>query len=274
MSASSPCKEKSNNHSGRSRESGENPDPSPIRNNNYGGGIPALDKSQFAPFDSDIRDDCRDLLEYCQSQIYGHVYLQCPGLCTKLLEEEGVVGTSHENPDALYEAGTLRTYPHGDLIDADRFEGYVLVLAIVPLLPGMSVYYYDMMEFLHKVFVPTVEFVLLPIDHDHGIHIKMREERNGNGGKVVVLEEESAITVTKTHPWIKHLISIKPRSGLGARGEEDGVTTIEQRPLQTDRVTIYIVSADGFYIERLISPSMNKLKQKIRTYTKTIDYEL
>mmetsp|Transcript_3311 Transcript_3311/g.3947 ORF Transcript_3311/g.3947 Transcript_3311/m.3947 type:complete len:259 (+) Transcript_3311:31-807(+) len=234
-------------------------------NNDNANAIPVLNKSQIAPFDTDIRDDCRDLLEFCQSHIYGHVYLQCPGLCTKLLEEEGMIGTIDENPDALYE-GTLRTY-QGTRIDADRFEGYVLVLAVVPLLPGMAIYYYEMMEYLHGVFKPKVDFVLLPIDHYHGIHIKVKEN-----GKVVILEEKSAATVTEKHSLMKHLTSIKPRSGLGTK-ERDGVT-IEQRPLQTDRVTIYIVSADGYYVEQLISPTMNNLKQKIRTFSKTIDYEL
>ena len=248
-----------------------NPNPSLDAN-----GIPVLDKSQFAPFDTDIRDDCRDLLEYCQSHIYGHVYLQCPGLCTKFLEEEGMIGTAHDNPDALYEVGTLQLHTTHKVqgshmaVDADRFEGYVLVFAVVPLLPGMAVYYYEMMEHLHGVFEFKVEFVLLPIDHEHGIHLKTREKENG---KVVVLEEDSAYTVTETHPWVKHLTSIKPRTGLGTNNYVGGVT-VEQRQLQTDRVTIYIVSADGYYVEQLISPSMSNLKERIRIYTKTMDYEL
>jgi hypothetical protein len=239
----------------------------------YTNGIPVLDKSQFAPFDTDIRDDCRDLLEHCQSDIYGHVYLQCPGLCTKFLEQEGFVGTAHNNPDALYEAGTLRTYqPSGGsgTVDSDRFEGYVLVFAVVPLLPGMAVYYYEMMAHLHGVFEPKVEFVLLPIELEYGIHLKTRDKENG---KVVVFDEESAYTVTETHPWVKHLSSIKPRSGLGTKEYGDGVT-VEQRPLQTDRVSVYIVSADGYFVEQLIAPSMSKLKERIRIYTKTMDYEL
>jgi len=238
----------------------------------YVNGIPVLDKSQFAPFDTDIRDDCRDLLEYCQSDIYGHVYLQCPDLCTKFLEQEGFVGTAHDNPDALYDAGTLRVYDANGgqrTVDSDRYEGYVLAFAIVPLLPGMAVYYYEMMAHLHSVFQPKVEFAILPIDLEHEIHLKPREEN----AKVVIFDEESALTVTETHPWVKHLSSIKPRSGLGTNDHGDGVT-VEQRDLQLDRVSVYIVSADGYFVEQLIAPSMSKLKSKLRTYTKTIDYEL
>jgi hypothetical protein len=89
----------------------------------------------------------------------------------------------------------------------------------------MTVYYYEMMEYLHGVFKPKAEFVIQPIDHYHGIYIK------------VFLEEKSAITVVEDKRWMKHLTSIKPQSGLGTK--EEGGVTVEQRPLQTGRVTIY-----------------------------------
>jgi len=257
---------------------------------NGNGAIPVWRKSntnQLAPFDTDIRDDCRDLLEYCQSHVFGHVYLQCPGLCTKFLGEEGMIGTAHDYPDALYEVGPLPTYDsssnnnnnyHGTgTVDADRFEGFVLVFAIVPLLPGMATYYRNMMEHLHGVFDPEAEFVILPMDLEllEKIHLSPREEHGNEHGKsrVVVLQEESAYTITETHPWVKHLGAIKPKTGLGTTEYGDG-STVEQRPLQTDRVSVYIVSADGYYVEQLIAPSMSKLKERIRIYTKSIDYEL
>jgi hypothetical protein len=181
-----------------------------------------------------------------------------------MLEVEGMKGTSDmaNNADALYDVGTLRTY-QGKRIDADRFEGYVTVVSIIPLLPGMAVYYYEMMEHLHSVFAPKVEFVVIPIDHEQEIHIVLHKN-----AKVVMLEEESNI---ENHPWVRHLTSIPPRSGAGTKNHRDETVQLD---LHQDRVTIYIVSADGYYIERLISPRMATLQQKIAVYTKTIDYEL
>ncbi|KAG7362214.1 hypothetical protein IV203_025880 [Nitzschia inconspicua] len=230
-------------------------------------GVNRLDHSKIAPFDKDIRDDCRGLLVHCQSDIFAHVFLQCPATCTQFLQEEGMKGTAR-NPDALYDVGTLRTY-QGKRIDSDRFEGYVLVVAIIPLLPGMAVYYYEMLEYLHGVFAPHVEFVLIPMDLEHGIHIQQRKK----GGKVVVLEEESVGTALDSHPWVRHLSSIKPRSGLGTT-EGGNENEIRQRPIQTDRATFYVVSADGYYVESLIAPTMALLQQKIALYQKTIDYDL
>jgi hypothetical protein len=166
------------------------------------------------------------------------------------------------NADALYDVGTLRTF-QGKRVNTDRFEGYVTVVSIIPLLPGMAVYYYEMMEHLHSVFAPKVEFVVIPIDHEQGIHIVLQ-----NHAKVVMLEEESNI---ESHPWVRHLTSITPRSGAGTKNHRDETVQID---LHQDRVTIYIVSADGYFIERLISPSMATLQQTIAIYTKTIGYEL
>jgi hypothetical protein len=222
-----------------------------------------VDRSCLAPFDTDIREDCRNLLVHCQSDMFAHVYLQCPKSCSKLLEIEGMKGTANDNKaDALYNVGTLRTY-QGKRINANCFEGYVTVVSIVPLLPGMAIYYYEMMEHLHKVFAPKVEFVVVPIDHKQGIHIALHDH-----AKVVILEEESNI---ETHPWIQHLTSITPRSGAATKNHRDETVQID---LHTDRVTVYIVSADGYYIEQLILLSMAILQQTIAVYTKTIDYEL
>jgi hypothetical protein len=231
-------------------------------NNNNNDNNRPLDRHRLAPFDTDIRDDCRKLQVHCQSEYFAHVFLQCPASCSKLLEEEGMIGTSDENPDALWELPTLRTH-RGQRISSDRFEGHVTVVAITPLLPGMAVYFYEMLEHLHTVFAPKVEFVMLPVDLNEGLHIPLRETP-----KVVVLEEESSIN---SHPWVQHLTSIKPRKGAATKNHRD---EIQQAELHTDRVTIYIVSADGYFVERLISPSMALLQEKVTVYLKTIDYEL
>ena len=78
------------------------------------------------------------------------------------MEEEGMIGMSAEDPNALWElpttTTTLRTH-QGQRISSDRFEGHVTVFAITPLLPGMAVYFYELLEHLHSVFAPKVEFV-------------------------------------------------------------------------------------------------------------------
>lgn len=242
------------------------PKPRPLDDNLVAAGVTGqgntVDGSLLAPFDTDIRTDCRSILIHCQSEIFSHVYLQCPALCTKYLQLPGMKGTAEHNPDALWEVGRLRTQS-GAVINAERFEGFVTVVSILPLLPGMAAYYYEMMEYLHSRFTPKVEFVVIPIDVGERWHIKLHKKP-----KVVVLEEESAID---THPWVKHLTSIKPRSGAAFKDHLDRVGQVE---LETDRLNVYIVSADGYFVERLTVPTMETLQRTIAVYIKTMDYEL
>jgi hypothetical protein len=214
-------------------------------------------------FDKDDRENCHAVLEYCQSDIYAHIFVQCALSCVQYLQQEGdMVGTA-DDPEDFY-SHTIRTITRA-VVDTDRFEGYVTVVGFIPLLPGMAAYYYEMMEHLHTVFQPTVQFVAIPMDLDLGLHIRLHERPGPN---VLVLEEETAPDL---HPLIKFLTSVKPRNGAGVK---DRHGEMHQSPLPTDRVTLYIVSADAYYVERMISPTMGELEKKIGVYLKTIDYEL
>ena len=298
------------------------PEPSPQQQSSSSSSTTTrrLDTSRLAPFDKDIREDCVSIQLHCTSDVFAHVFLQCPATCTALLHEEGMKGTVPPGTeDYLYEVGMLRTTtPRQDdpqqqqqrrqsrSIDAERFEGSVLVLAVVPLLPGMAVYYYELMEHLHTIFCKKgTEFVVLPIDVELGIHIQERggssttaggKDKNNHKQGVVVLEEQPISAVEK-HVWMKHLTSVTPRSGAALRDDDDDddsddddddnendnssgnnknnpKTKVQQTPLHTDRVTFYIVSADGHFVERVISPTLAELRKKVSTYIKTVDYEL
>lgn len=221
------------------------------------------DRVSVAAFDTDIRQDCRALLPQCQSEFFGYIFLQCPKTCSRMLEVEGMIGKAPSDDELWWEsAETVRTV-QGKRISTDRWDGSVSVVAIVPLLPGMAPYFYEMMETLHKQFAPHVEMVLIPIDTSETLHIQIR-----NTPGVVVLEEESP-TAVLSHPFVDYLTSIKPTSGAAVTNHRNEV---EQLDLHTDRATFYVISADGYFIESLISPSMKKLQQRIALFLKTIDY--
>mmetsp|Transcript_750 Transcript_750/g.1373 ORF Transcript_750/g.1373 Transcript_750/m.1373 type:complete len:256 (-) Transcript_750:132-899(-) len=222
------------------------------------------DRGKVAPFDTDIRKDCQEMMSHCQSQFFGHIFLQCPKTCAAMLEGPGMVGKSPKGDEELWweSTETVRTI-QGKRMDTDRWDGFVSVIATVPMLPGMAPYYYEMMETLHKQYKPHVEFVLIPIDVGESIHVKLRQKPG-----VVVLEEESPMAVLK-HPFIEYLTSIKPDSGAVVTNHLD---ELEQLDLYTDRASFFVISSDGYFIESLISPPMKKLQQRINLFLKTIDY--
>jgi hypothetical protein len=235
----------------------------------------------YGTFDQDSREDCRPmLLQYCQSDLYGHIYVQCAKSCTDYLHATAgggdMVGTI-DNEDALYQLPPLRLYNnkyHNNKLDMERFEGSVTLVAIVPLIPGMAAYHYELLLHVHETFAPHLECIIIPIDHGHEIHIKERQPQgsrsssSSSNNMVWVAEEESAL---HTVPLIQHLLSVKPRNGSGTHDSQGNVVQVE---LPYDRVTVYILSADSLFVERLVSPTLAALKSKIHVYLKTIDYEL
>ena len=44
-------------------------------------------------------------------------------------------------------------------------------------------------------------------------------------------------------------------------------------PMPTDRLTVYIVSSDGYFVERMTVPTMAALQRTIGIYLKTIGYD-
>ncbi|KAL3942507.1 MAG: hypothetical protein SGBAC_003319 [Bacillariaceae sp.] len=223
------------------------------------------DRGKVAPFDTDIRKDCVQMMSHCQSQFFGHIFLQCPRTCAAMLEVPGMVGKSPKGDDALWweSTETVRTL-QGKRMDTDRWDGYVSVVATVPMLPGMAPYYYEMMETLHKQYKPHVEFVLIPIDLGETVHVKLRQKPG-----VVVLEEESSTAILH-HPFVDYLTSIVPDAGAVVSNHLD---ELEQLDLHTDRATFFVIGSDGYYIESLISAPMKKLQRRINLFLKTIDYE-
>jgi hypothetical protein len=246
----------------------------------------------YGTFDQDSREDCRPmLLQYCQSDLYGHIYVQCAKSCTDYLHATAgggdMVGTI-DNEDALYQLPPLRLYNNNNnnnnhnnnKLDMERFEGSVTVVAIVPLIPGMAAYHYEVLLHVHETFAPHLECIIIPIDHGHGIHIKEKQHHQqkpqgssssnhkSSNSMVWVAEEESAL---HTVPLIQHLLSVKPRNGSGTHDLQGNVVQVE---LPYDRVTVYVISADSLFVERLVSPTLAALKSKIHVYLKTIDYEL
>lgn len=241
----------------------------------------------YGTFDQDSREDCRPLLQYCQSDLYGHVYVQCAKSCTDYLQATAgggdMVGTV-DDEDAMYQLPPLRLYKatngnnsnkNKNKLDMERFEGSVTVVAIVPLLPGMAAYNYELLVHVHETFAPHLECIVIPIDHGHEIHIREKQMQlstpsssASSKSSVWVVEEESALY---TVPLIQHLSNVKPRNGSGAKDLQGNVVQVD---LPYDRVTMYIISADSQFVERIVSPTLKTLNSKIHTYLKTIDYEL
>ena len=191
-------------------------------------------------FDKDQREDCAHLKLKCNKD--EHVWLACPHTCTLFLEQEGGMARAVD-PESFYQ---LQFTTHdGKTFDLEDYEGYVTLFAAVPLLPGMSQYYYELIHHVQTIFPYTLETIVQPLhaEKTNSIHIKPHTNT-----KVVLLKE----TTESTSQLDYFLTQIRPVAGS------------ESLDIRMDRVTFFIVSTDGRHVERLISPTMKMLERRVQ----------
>ena len=145
------------------------------------------------------------------------------------------------------------TKQDGKSLDLEDFEGYVTLYATIPLIPGMSQFYYEMLEHVQGIFPYTIETLVAPYNislaDEVCVSITPRQEP-----KTILLKE-----VIEPSPVLEYLVNAEIVAGN------------DEAALLLDRVTIFIVSTDGVYIERLISPTMPLLERRVSVFLMQMD---
>ena len=206
-------------------------------------------------FDMDTRDDClQQTKEACLSD--PDLYFQCAMTCSQHTFVEGYIGEA-QDPEEVF--GLQVTTAEGKKISLEDYEGYVTLFAVVPLLPGMAQYYYEMLEHVNKVFSYTVEILLFPwnVNDPKRVSLKPHDDAHKHQSKKVILLEESM----QPCEAMEFLASLQPYIGT------------YDPTIEMDRVSIFMISSDGKYVERLISPSMSILERRLQVFLKQLDEE-
>lgn len=107
-------------------------------------------------FDHDTGgDDCVTNLEDCATD---NIFIyKCPIACAKNLQPRVSRTTGQEtNPDDEFYSLSFPDI-NSNQVDLVDMEGYVVLVAAVPNLPGVARFYYDMMDHVHDVYPYTIE---------------------------------------------------------------------------------------------------------------------
>lgn len=111
----------------------------------------------------------KDTLENCEERKNAGrcfkdttTFYQCPLTCSEDIQDAGFI-TQGEADDAELFWELELSMPGSKKLTFDRFEGYVTLAVVIPLMPGMAQYYYDMLEHIHKVYPFTIEILVFPI---------------------------------------------------------------------------------------------------------------
>ena len=130
------------------------------------------------------------------------------------------------------------------------------ILVVLPLMPGMASYYYEMMEHIHTTFPFTVEILIFPIRRDDNPNVQLQLKPNS---KIIMLPELAKkgenIESNAALEYLEHVIYPDSNSFF------------------TDRVTCYIVSYNAGFIEKTASPTMAHLDNLITHYLSEMEWK-
>jgi hypothetical protein len=169
-----------------------------------------------------------------------------------MLHVEGSMAEIHNDPEALFQMSVTKS--NGHELSLEDHEGYVTIFAVVPTkFPGMAKFYYDMLEHIGLIYPFTVQFLLLPW-------------QTQDTNDPVDLE---SLFVQRRYPK-PHVVLLEPASQptnvLSYLLQADIVAGNDDALLKEDRVTTFLISSDGMYIERLLSPTITLLERRIAVY--------
>lgn len=214
------------------------------------------DAAMSFQFKSDSLEDCSDRVSECLTS--STFWYDCPITCAESLQLRGSMHEVHDDPEEFFQLEVTKA--DGKRLSLEDHEGYVNVYAVLPLeYPGMAQFYYDMFEHIGTVFPFTVEIMVLPWQEppeDHATKdVAARLVKNHEKPRVLVLESTSQST---------NELDYLTNAGVVAGNVEP--------TLYVDRVTIFLVTADGMFIERLVSPPMPLLERRISVHLKQLAF--
>lgn len=152
------------------------------------------------------------------------------------------------------------------------------------MLPGMAQYYYNAIEHIAHVYKYTVVAMILPYyrtsdkhddsvseNADSNILETILKERKGVGkiekrnamAKSILLEGYSAEQESENNV-LKYLLS---REVVGVRDDSNSdQKNQDDNMLFSSRPNIFLVSYNGMFMERLVSPTMEMIERRIKVY--------
>lgn len=201
--------------------------------------------------------DCEARKEAGQCITDDTTWFMCAETCANTLKSAGnKLQGEPDDPEEFWEVKTPLS--NGKQLSMDRFEGYVTLVLIIPLMPGMAQYYYDMLEHILTVHPYSLEIIVSPIRKESypDYQLKLPDKKS----KIIMLPEiEREGGLINPNPLLKYL--------------EDSITKGKAFAF-TDRVTAYIVSVSGGFIERHTTPSLEFMLEWIAHYLTEMDHIL
>lgn len=207
-----------------------------------------------------VGEDCKDLTE--EACIRESITIQkCPIACSDLLEKSGSIARPPASDDGeMYQQ--VVTKADGTTMTLEEYEGYITLFVVIPLVPNAQ-YYYELVEHVHKIFPFTVELLILPYPVAAVAVVGEDSDESDAYAGEIIPHTNTKSTFLKHEERSDFMIYLSESEVFGG---EDNL-----KSFPNDRASIYIISSDGRFVERMVAPKLMDLEKRIIVYLQQLD---
>jgi hypothetical protein len=215
-----------------------------------------------------LDENCQQRVDECTNS--RSMWYKCPISCSQHFEREGYMAEERSSPEQFFNLKATRQVVVNDRRDAnsltmsmDDNEGYITLYAILPLIQGMAQYYYDAIEHVANVYRYTLVAMILPYPT-----LTPNDEDATDSVKNILIPVEKSKSILlqqppthRDHPDVLQYILTREV----VAGNHFDIA------LALDRPTIFLISHNGMYIERLVAPTMETLERRVKVYEQVME---
>jgi hypothetical protein len=207
-------------------------------------------------FLKDSRNDCSEQVELCRSS--DTVWFDCPIACAEKFTRLGQL-TKPKNREKLYDMIAFKD--NGSVLEMEDLEGYIILYAVIPLLPGMAQFYYELLEHIRLINTYTVASIILPYrkrhtndeDDEDGVVDDIYKSIVPNKHYDTSLLKETDLDTTPA--ILGHIMSATFEQG-----------NMHDKELDLDVASVYVVSSGGTLIQKLTSPTFREVQKAVSMF--------
>eukprot|EP00536_Pseudo-nitzschia_multiseries_P009031 jgi/Psemu1/241747/estExt_Genewise1.C_2440050 len=227
------------------------------------------------------------------------MWFSCPISCaTVLFGSRGTMAEERNDPKQFYDFRAKRATAASDM-SLEENEGYITLFAVLPIRPGMTQYYYNAIEHIANVYKYTVVAMILPV---HGVAEEQEQEQddnaNGSSTTTASLSDNAAIMASilesrndPAYGKSRAKSILLEEYDIGSKSKNEILEYMRTRPViagvlhhgepeeSMDRTlfmrmpNIFLVSHNGMFIERMISPTMETIERRIKVHELAMENE-
>lgn len=192
-------------------------------------------------YDSDTGENCDEKAakELCTTT--PDTYFECPIACARHMRPKVADLGGYDKLDTPFYEFRWRDY-QGKRVNFEDFFGEIVIVASIPMLPGLAQFHYELLNHVLDVYKYGVEIVVVPMKGQDGIAIEPTK-----GSKIRILE---GLENDASHKVVGYL-SNKMQKGK----------------FNWKLLNAFILGPTGTHISLHVSPDM-------LTYRKFLDHEL